>query len=486
MLRRQRGVRWALAIGTIGAAIAVGGCGGADTDVAASSSRGAQFAPETTAAFIELDTNVSGAQWRLSDQLLAKFPGRDDLLAALDGEPGGLSWEQDVRPALGDALYVAYLDLQHEGDDAVGYTKPADAMRFARLLDRHDPPLVHRELDGWTVFAESNALIDRFEEERSNGSLADDDAFRESFDRLPEDAVARTFLSGRDVQRAFDHSLADTGADALTQGFGKLQSISAALTAQENGVGLTADVAAEGAPKAHAYTPELPGTVPSGALVYISFGDVRELLERGLDSFGKRATGLAQLGTILGSAIQDDALSLFGQEGGLAVYRGAASTPRYALFLRVDDERGARELIDGLGGLAQLGGQATTRTFTLEGAEVREFTFRKQELTVYATVSDGHVIVTNSERVLRDALDGGPSLADDNAFKDARAAADVPDEVTSLAYVDVPGAVRAYYHAEGETMPRDVRENIEPLRSAILYGEGDGDHRTIKGLLEVR
>ena len=124
-------------------------------------------------------------------------------------------------------------------------------------------------------------------------------------------------------------------------------------------------------------------------------------------------------------------------------------------------------------------------TFTLDGAEVREFELRDQDLTVYATVSHGRLVLTDSERLLRDTLDGGASLADDPAFKDATEAAGVPDEVTSLAYVDVPVAVRAYYDAEGEEMPRDVRENIEPLGSAVLYGEGGDDHRTIHGFLQI-
>src|SRR5690242_8329755 len=65
---------------------------------------GAEVAPANTAAFVALDTNLDSAQWQTLDGLLAKFPGYDRLLGKLRQgfeQKTGLSWANDVKPALG-------------------------------------------------------------------------------------------------------------------------------------------------------------------------------------------------------------------------------------------------------------------------------------------------------------------------------------------------------------------------------------------------
>ena len=488
------GLRIALALLATVSTVALAACGGSgSTESSGSIPDGASFAPDTSPAFVDINTDVNGQQWQQADALLNKFPARSKLLDSItsDFEKNGLTWEQDIKPALGSAIYVVWLDLQRSGDDVVGYTKPADQAAFDNLLDKQtDPKLVHRQIDGWTVFAETEALLDRFQNAQSGGSLADDSSFQDAFSSFPDQTLVRAWVNGQDVQQRLDQSLSSSGSDSLTQSFGKLESLSAALAAQQSGVLLAADVAASGGPSIHDFTPELPKSVPSGALAYISVGDLRDTLKRGLAAIENSDPSFAQqraaVEAALGVSLENDVFPLFDNETGFAIYGGTSSMPGFALYVRVDDEDKARKLIDSVGALAQLGSSATTKTLTVEGTEVREIDFPSDNLTIYAAVSNGVAVVTNSEAVLKDTLDGGPTLSDDSAFTSAESAAKVPDSITGLVYVDIAGSVTAYYDAEHEAIPKDVHDNLAPLRSAVIYGEQDGDNQKISGFLQIQ
>src|SRR5205085_12274241 len=108
--------------------------------------------------------------------------------------------------------------------------------------------LVHTVVDGWTVFAESQALLDRFQKAQSGGSLADDSSFKDAFSSFPDQTLARAWVNGQAVQQRLDQSLKGSGSDSLTQSFGKLESLSAALAAQQSGVLLAGDVATSSSP----------------------------------------------------------------------------------------------------------------------------------------------------------------------------------------------------------------------------------------------
>ena len=477
-------------------ALALAACGGAeDGDLAVVISEGAEFAPASAPAFVEITTDVDGGQWQKAESLLDRFPGKDDVLDDIRQElkADDVSWERDVKPALGDAVYVVWLDFANGGDDVVGFTKPADRRTFERLIESGDEPAVHRELDGWVVFSDRTALLDRFQDARTSGSLADEDRFEEATDELPEDSIVRAYVNGEEVQRAVDESLAQGGAPpSLTQKYGRLEALGAAVAAKGGGVLLKADVATESAPAAEPYTPELPSVVPSGALAYVSFGKLEEGFRRALRVLEENDPDLAgqrgQAEQVLGLTLEDDVLSLFGKEGGIAVY-GARRTPGFALFLAISDEDKARRVLDRVGALAQLGDRATTRRFTIEGAQARELRLRREDVSLLAAVSRHRLIVTSSEALLRDALDGGPTLANDNGFKRAREAGGLPHETTGFLYLALHRAVPFvldYAESEGKQIPPEVRRNVRPLRSLLLFAEQDGDDQTLTGFVDIR
>ena len=490
---RLGGLVRALCLGVL--ALALAACGGAaDGGPAVRISEGAAFAPARAPAFVEITTDVDGAQWRKAESPLDRFPGKDAVLGDLRQElnADNLSWERDVKPALGDAVYLVWLDFANGGDDVVGFTKPADRRKFERVLESGDEPTVHRELDGWVVFSDRASLLDRFQDARTGGSLADEDRFEEATDELPEDSIVRAYLNGEEVQRAVDASLAQGGAPAsLTRTYGRLETLGAAVVAKGDGVMLKADVATASAPAAEPYTPELPSVVPSGALAYVSFGTLEEGFRRALRVLEENDPALAaqrgQAEQVLGLTLEDDVLPLFGKEGGIAVYR-VKQTPAVALFLAVSDEGKARRVLDRFGALAKLADGATTRRFTVEGVEARELRFRRDDVSLLTVVSRNRLIVTSSEAVLRDVLDGGRTLADDNGFKRAREAAGLPGETTGFLYLALQRGVPFvldYAEREGEQIAPEARRNVRPLRSLLLFAEQDGDDQTLTGFVEL-
>jgi hypothetical protein len=472
-------------------ALALAGCGGgAEGDVAAAASEGAGFAPGSAAAFVEIDTAVDGNQWRQAEQLLDRFPGKDELFDDVRKElaEDALTWKGDVEPALGDALYLAWLDFANDGDNLVGFAKPANRDKFERLLAASNDPLAHRDVEGWTVFAESAALIDRFEQERSAGNLADEDVFKNALDGLPEDALVRAFVSGGAVQQQIDEELAENGAsESLTDRFGKLESLAAATAAETGGLSLALDYASEGGPEVKSYSPSLPDSVPAGPLLYVSFGNLEEAFNRLVETLDEEVPEFsrqrAQAELALGLSIRRDLAPLFAKEGGFAVYP-AEPSPAFALVLAVGDEDAARRLVDRLGALVELGGEGSTSVGTLEGVEVRTLTYEGSK--ALAAVSDGRLIVTTTEAAMRDFLDGGPALSSDPTFESASDATELPAETSGFVYAKLDDAFRELHEYLGDDADQRLRDNTEPLESLLLFAEQEGDHQRLSGFVEIQ
>ena len=79
---------------------------------------------------------------------------------------------------------------------------------------------------------------------------------------------------------------------------------------------------------------------------------------------------------------------------------------------------------------------------------------------------------------------GSGSLVDDQAFKDALAAADVPDDVTWLAYADVPRLsplIQAFSALLGSGQQAPNLKLLDKLGTLVAYGArtGSTSHTTI-------
>jgi Protein of unknown function (DUF3352) len=497
----MRALRFALLVAF---AFALAGCG-AKNEVSSSIPSGADFAPASSVVYVTGITDPSSSQWQKADELLGRFPGREKLLASArkDLAKDGLTWERDVKPALGDDLNLVLLSFKDADHNYVFFTKPRDEVKFNKLLESGtgDDVQVHRKIDGWTVFADNEKALDNFAAAHATGnSLSDDDAFKDAMKGLPDDSALRGFVAGEPIYDLIQKEAAtnpDTQSfKSFSDSFGRLKYVAFSSAAEDEGVAVQASYESTKKANVGSYSAELDDTLPSGALLYVSFGDLEDYLNQLLETVNEESPEfrkqLEQMQKGLGFDLRRDALPLFSKEGAIAVYHGDGefAAPNVLFALNVpDDEDRANKLIDRLAALAGIGG-VPALPFNVDGAEGKEFEIPDEGFSIYTVVTDGKAFVSNSKATIEQALGDAEKLSDDSVYQDARDAASAPDETAGFVYanlkVGLPYVFDFADQSEPGSISPDARANTKPLQSAILYTKQDGDRTKISGFLTIK
>jgi len=493
-------VRFIRVAAVLASAIALVGCG-AKNEASSSLPTGADFAPASSVLYVTGVTDPSSSQWQKADALLGRFPGREKLLASFrkDLAKDGVSWEQDLKPSLGDELNLVLLSYKDADHNYVFFTKPKDEQKFVKVLEAGPTAdrQVHRNIDGWTVFADNEKSLDNFAAAQAEGApLSGEGAFKDAMNGLPDDSVLRGYVAGAPLNALIKKEAA-SDLDAQTfksfsDGFGQLQYVSFSSAAKDDGVAFQAGYRASKSTDSGSYNAELDSTLPAGALAYLSFGDLEQYFDQAMKGAGQDSPQfqkqLQQFQQALGFDLKDDLLPLFSKEGAIAVYGGEQPVPEVLFALRVDDESKATKLIDRLAAFASLA-DIDVRPLTVEGATGKSFSYPEENLTINAVVGDGKVLVSNSRGKIEDALGDGAKLSDDAVYKEALDAASAPDETSGFVYANLKLSLPLIFGlAEGtsDSLPPDVRANVKPLQSAILYTKQDGDSSTISGFVTIK
>lgn len=492
-------VRRLLAVPLASLALLAAGCGGSGSGSGSGGSSGgsipagASIAPGSSALFVSANTSFQSDQWQNISALFAKFPDGQQLLEKLQESLNGLQLS-DVEAALGPETDLALLGFENGSDDIVYLTQPKDQAKLDALLAGDGPPQVSTEVEGWTVWADTRAVLDRFELARKDGVLSDSDTFKQAMDRLPAEAAAKLYVAGDPVLKALDRSLSQSGAPSgITGDFGTLDSIAAAAVVEQNGLSLSGDVAANLEDQPETYSPELDSELPAGALLYVSFANLDQLLRRALDEVDKAQGNFKeQLGLVegvTGLSLEGDLLPILAQEGAIAVYPAQAGQklPDIAVVLRLSDEDKVRSLLDRLATLVGVSGSTGVTSATIAGAPVKKFEY--EGVTVLAGVFDGLLVVTNSESVIEGLRSSGEKLADDPLYQEAANSAGLPDKVLGLVYANLhDGLPAAFSLAEqsGSTVPLEAKANTEPLQSALVWASSENGNFPLGGFLAVK
>jgi hypothetical protein len=480
-------------------AIAVSGCGA--TKPAASTPEGADFAPASTAVYVTGVTDPGSSQWQKADALLGHFPGREKLLASFrkDLAKDGISWEKDLKPSLGDELNLVLLSYKDAEHNYVFFTKPKDEQKFVKVLEAGPAAdrQAHRNIDGWTVFADNEKSLDNFAAAQAAGDpLSGEGAFKDAMKSLPDDAVLRGYVAADPLYAVLKKEAAND-LDAKTfknfsDGFGQLKYVSFSSSAEDDGVAVQAGYASSKSTDMGSYAAELDDTLPAGALAYLSFGDLEQAFKQGLTTARTQSPEferqLKQVQTALGFDLKDDLLPLFSKEGAIAVYGGEQPVPEVLFALRVDDESKATKLINRLAALASLA-HVDVRPLTVAGATGKTFLYPEDNLTINAVVGDGKVLVSNSRGKIEDALGSGAKLSDDAVYKEALDASSAPDKTSGFIYTNLKVSLPLIFglaDGAGDSVPPEVSANVKPLRSAILYQTQDGDRSTVSGFVTIK
>jgi hypothetical protein len=485
-----RAIRIALLVALV---LAVSGCG-AKKDAAASG--GAELVSATAPVFVSIDSNLSSDQWQQLDELLRKFPIRDEALSSLRSsleEETGLDYEQDIKPALGDEIDLVWLDFANEGSNVVALTEPKDADAFRRMIEKGNEKgpdtLVFEETDGWFVLSDTQQKIDRFMEESASGEkLADDAVFKDALGELPDEALVHVFAGGESIVEALQGIPGMTplqlGADQ------KPEFLSAALSAEGSGLRLVGAARAEKEPKTQIepFESKLLSDVPADAVAFLTFRGGEEfeqqMEEQKRDgSFGQ---GLDELERMLGFRV-DNLFDLFSHEVGLYV-RPGSPLPEVTLLVDAPDEQEVLRRVNLT--LRALTKDLPTQSCHAppEEAGVPVTCIDLGVVQLRTAGFDDKVVVTIGQDAISKLRGDGARLSDDEDFKSARDAAGLPDKNAGFIWIDLEDGlplILGLAEASGESIPADIRANLEPLGSFLAWVESDGRTGSFTAFLQI-
>ena len=468
-----------------GLLFALSGCGASKQQTA---SDAAKIVPATAPAFVSIDSDLSSSQWQQVDKLMQKFPGRSELLSSLRSEvrsETSLDWDRDVEPALGDEIDLVWLDLAKGGSNAVALTKPKDDAKFKALIEKGNESddsssdLVVDEVDGWTVISDSQAKIDRFESQSGSGEkLADDAKFKEAMGELPDDALATVYAKGQSFAGVLAGLEGIGGAKSRSQELPEF--VAAGLAAEDDGLRLvgTTKPAESTSAQAEAFASSFVDEVPADAIVFLTFKGSAQLEQLETEPAYRQA--LQELQKQLGL----DLVPLLGLlKDEVAIYvRPQAPIPEITLLLKTGDEANAITVVDGL--MRRL--SPKIRPTEQDGVKMTAADFG--EYTIFYGTFDGKLVVTSGDDAVAKLREGGSKLSDSKAFEDAKSAAGAPDETSGFAYLDLEEGiplVERFVQASGEPVPPMVRENLEPLKSLLLWSDAGGSTQKASVFLRI-
>ena len=448
--------------------------------------------PADVPLYFSIDTDLASEQWRAAQDLLDKFPGKEELLNELKDELASedVDFERDVRPVLGPELGVALLDFDDD-ESYVALMQPKDEAKLNALLEKGEDPPAHTEIEGWTVFAETQVVLDRFRQQRQGEKLSDSAPYEEAVGELPGDALVKVYFGGPQVQQAIRDGFRGEGVpQGLAQRFEAFESFAWALTAEGDGVRFEAGAIVDSDVELDTYEAKLPESLPAGALLYVSFANlgeparrVIEILEDVIPNFEQRRRQTEQA---FGFSVENDLLPLLQNEGAFAIYP-AEPLPAFVLAF-ADGERAVR-LMDRLGALLALGGEGSTRQEEVESITVKELVFPDEGFSIFYAALDGVFVASNVRASVLEASRDGPRLADESLFRAARESADAEGGTIVFAYGNLDeGLAYAFDFSEeqGETVPQKARENTEPLESFLVSVTQDGDRFELSGFLAIK
>jgi hypothetical protein len=441
---------------------------------------GAAKAPADARAFVSLKTDPSSGQWKQTLALARKFP-------ALAPQLGRLERYKDAAGAETD---VVWLDFANGGRDVVLLTKPRNLAKLKTLVEPDSSS--HEKLSGGWVAVGDRPVLDRFR--RDGDKLDGDKSFKGGFAKLDESSAIRAWVRGRSVQDALDRALVEGGAaPRITHDAGDLGAVTAEARAAPAGVRFDAYGLIDPPPNVSAFSPSLQSVVPAGALLYVGAAGLdrptRLILRMVGDSKPNFGRQLAQVQSVLGISLKNDVYPLLKGESALALYpRGPV--PGVLFLQKVADEGKAAAVLERIGAVAQLSGEAQVVPVRIGAISGHKLTFKGSSVSVYDGVTHGYLFVADTIELARQVVEGGGrTLGDEPLFRQARQSAKLPSKVAAVAYGDLRRGLPFVFslaRRSGQTLPPAAVPNTKPLQHALVYLAADGDGLRVSGFTAIK
>jgi Protein of unknown function (DUF3352) len=242
------------------------GCDGDDSSAGPLESALAYVPPGTPFA-VAIDTDVEGDRYEALDDILGRFPSGDSIGRMLQEEiersAEGVSYEDDVRPLLGNPFVVSatdpasFLSDSEEEEDFVAAIQVADTDALDGLIEKtgaredgevagatvyEDDGTVFAVEDDMVVFGASRELLETSLERADGDDHLEVDTFERSLEGLPEDALARIYL---DLQALIEQEPGGEEAQQV-EWVGALRTLGIAATAVDDAIDVEFNLRTEG------------------------------------------------------------------------------------------------------------------------------------------------------------------------------------------------------------------------------------------------
>jgi hypothetical protein len=469
-------MRAPLALASLAAASALvsAGCGGGVPP--ASGGGAAGIVPASVPAYLAIDTNAGSAQWRRVEALAAKFPDEPRAVDRLEGavrNGSGLDWAHDLKPALGDELDLAWLDLSNGGRDVVGLLKPKAEAAFRRAIAAGNArdattKLVYERVAGWTVVSDRRATIERFRQESRSAPqmLGDEPGFRHAM-RTLGDGILRVYVNGPEITSELGRSLGAAQRPLLRK-LGTLEWVASNLSAKPDGI--HEDLVVHGTPgpafthlHVSGFDAQLTKTAPQDALLYLTFHGSAGMFDGLADNAVLRSPRIGPYVSLLrrlGSILQG--------ENALYVRAPASgSLPEVTLVAAPGSGPDPATALDGV--LAGIGRGLGTRIerSAIAGSEARTLDFGR--FAVHYADVNGKLVVSDLPGGIAAASGASGSLAGSSDYRQTVLSAGMPARNLGFLYVNIHSTIPAVERLAHTHLPAAISRNLQPLRSALEY-----------------
>jgi hypothetical protein len=195
--------------------LALAGCGGGD-DSGSPLDDALAVLPKDAPFAVAVDTNLEGDQFKTLDKLVGKFPFsgqiKEGLKNGIEDSGGGLNFDEDVKPVLGNPLVVGATSPQAittgSNDNLVAAVRAKDKDKLDDLISKTKPQktgeasgaTLYRESDttfavkdDLVVFANDDAQLKSALERADGDDHLDGDTFDEGLSGLPDSALMRIY-----------------------------------------------------------------------------------------------------------------------------------------------------------------------------------------------------------------------------------------------------------------------------------------------------
>src|SRR5215217_37180 len=246
-------------------ALLIGGCGGGSDSGSALDSALA-YLPKDAPFAAAIDTDVEGDQYKVLQELVRKFPFgeqvQNSLRQQLEQSSGGVNYNEDVKPVLGNPFVVGATDARSLSSQSgaasfVAAYKVKDEDALDRVIEKTKPNETGEQSgatlyeDNGTLFAvkgetvvfagDKHQLTEALKRADGDDHL-DEDTFNKGLDGLPDSGLARVYA---DLGALLKN---DPGAaDALKiKWVDALRTLGATVVAKNEGIDIDFRVRTEG------------------------------------------------------------------------------------------------------------------------------------------------------------------------------------------------------------------------------------------------